>query len=64
MFLSKKWTIPPYKFDEKDKELISAEISKFWEQGTVESALASPDQIVFNIFTDLTNLVKSELSLI
>ena len=59
-----KRIIFPYKFDDKDRKLISAEISKFREQGIVQSALASFDQIVSTFFTDLKNLVKSELSLI
>ena len=41
-----KQTISHHKLDEKDRELISAQITKFLEQAIVEHALASPDQIL------------------
>ena len=50
MILFKNKLFPLTNSTTKIKKLISAEISKFREQGIVQSALASFDQIVSYIF--------------
>ena len=46
-----KFTPKSYKFEKEDKQLITEELSTFFNRSIIERAISDPDQIVSNIFS-------------